>query len=76
VALTAFANTGMAETATHKKMFSATNSLRFFSMFKPLYKRKNAVKIPFSPLENPEKIIHRESGFFALFAIGKNPVSG
>jgi len=45
-------------------------------MFKPLYERKNAVKTPFSSLKIQKKTIQGESGFFALFAIWKNPVSG
>jgi hypothetical protein len=56
LALTVFASAGMAETATHKKIFSVIKSLRFFlSMFKPLYERKNAMKTPFSPLKIQEK---------------------
>jgi hypothetical protein len=45
-------------------------------MFKPLYERKNAVKTPFSSLKTQKKTIQGESGFFALFAILENPVSG
>jgi len=40
-------------------------------MFKPLYKRKNAVKIPFSPLENPEKIIQGKVDFLPFLLLGK-----
>jgi hypothetical protein len=45
-------------------------------MFKPLYERENAVKTPFSSLKIQKKTIQGESGFFALFAIWENPVSG
>jgi hypothetical protein len=40
-------------------------------MFKPLYERKNAMKTPFFPLENPGKIIQGKVDFLPFLLLGK-----